>query len=350
MSLAIHLAERGFLPDALIRFGIRRLLSERLRQCQRSVQGVVTDRQKPIAIATEAANHQHYEVDPEFFQVVLGPHRKYSCCWYDAPETPIDAAEEAMLRLTCERAGLRDGMEILELGCGWGSLTLFMAQRFPNSRIVAISNSAPQRKTIEALARARGLTNVTVKTADINQFRPDALYDRIVSVEMFEHVRNHTLLLDRIAGWLKPGGKLFVHIFCHDRFSYTYEDEGANDWMARHFFSGGMMPSYNYFRELPVAFNVEEAWPVNGTHYARTCRDWLRRLDRNRDHVEAIFRRTMSPGKAAVQAQRWRIFFMACEELFAWNGGQEWYVGHYVLSPAARLNDALPQSLAEATR
>lgn len=349
MSLPIRLAERGCLPDGLIRFGIRRLLAQRLRQCRRAPQAPITDRQKPIAVATEDANEQHYEVDPEFFQVVLGPHRKYSCCWYTTPETPIDIAEEAMLRLTCEHAGLEDGMDILELGCGWGSLSLFMAERYPSCRITAISNSAPQRETIEALARERGLDNLTVKTADINRFRPDALFDRIVSVEMFEHVRNHTLLLDRIAGWLKPGGKLFVHIFCHDKFTYTFENEGDNDWMARHFFSGGMMPSFNYFRELPVDFQVEQAWPVNGVNYARTCRDWLHRLDRNRGHVEAIFRRTMTPVEASLQAQRWRIFFMACEELFAWKGGQEWYVGHYLLSPTALNKSTFPESLAVAT-
>ena len=333
MSLPIRLAERGCLPDSVIRFGIRRLLAQRLKQCRRAPQAIPTDLQKPIAVATDQANEQHYEVDPAFFEIVLGPRRKYSCCWYTTPETPLGIAEEAMLRQTCEHAGLEDGMDILELGCGWGSLTLWMAERYPSSHITAISNSKPQRETIEALARDRGLTNVTVKTADINRFRPDNRFDRIVSVEMFEHVRNHVLLLERIAQWLKPEGKLFVHIFCHDQYTYTYEDQGESDWMTRHFFSGGMMPSFNYFKSLPVPFTVEQAWPVNGTHYARTCRDWLRRLDERRGSVETVLRKDLSPVEAALQAQRWRIFFMACEELFAWNGGKEWYVGHYLMAP-----------------
>lgn len=333
MSLPIRLAEGGYLPDSMIRFGIRRLLAQRLKSCQRGPEKIPAGKLKPIAVATEAANEQHYEVDPEFFEIVLGAHRKYSCCWYDTPDTPLDQAEAAMLRHTCERAGLTDGMDILELGCGWGSLTLWMAEHYPNSTITAISNSRPQRETITALAAARGLDNLTVKTADINQYRPDERYDRIVSVEMFEHVRNHVALLERLAGWLKPDGRLFVHIFCHDQYTYTFEDRGDSDWMARHFFSGGMMPAYNYFATLPVPFAVAESWEINGTHYAYTCRDWLRRLDDQREAVERVFRKTMPAGAAAVQAQRWRMFFMACEELFAYNGGTEWHVGHYLMAP-----------------
>lgn len=349
MSLPIRLAERGCLPDSVIRFGIRHLLAQRLKQCRRAPQAIPTDLQKPIAVATDQANEQHYEVDPAFFEIVLGPRSKYSCCWYTTPETPLEVSEEAMLRQTCEHAGLEDGMDILELGCGWGSLTLWMAERYPSSRITALSNSRPQRETIEALARERGLTNITVKTADINRFRPDALYDRIVSVEMFEHVRNHVVLLNRIAQWLNPEGKLFVHIFCHDQFAYTYENQGESDWMARHFFSGGMMPSFNYFKSLPVPFTVEQAWPVNGTHYARTCRDWLRRLDERRGSVEAVLRKDLPPVEAALQAQRWRIFFMACEELFAWNSGKEWYVGHYLMAPKVSARQEPTPAMAVAT-
>lgn len=350
MSLPIRLAELGWLPDAAIRFGIRRLLGRRLTECRAAGESPGAPEHRPIAVATERANEQHYEVDPEFFEIVLGARRKYSCCWYDTPDAALDSAEEAMLQLTCERAGLADGMDILELGCGWGSLTLWMAEHYPNSRITAVSNSAPQRKTIEALAADRGLGNVTVKTADINQYRPDDLYDRIVSVEMFEHVRNHVLLLERIARWLKPGGRLFVHIFCHDTYAYDYEDRGDSDWMARHFFSGGMMPSFRYFESLPVPFSVEESWAVNGEHYARTCRDWLRNLDAHRDAVVAVLRKTLSPAEARVQAQRWRIFFMACEELFAYRGGREWYVGHYLMAPAETDSEAHPVLEVEAAR
>jgi len=340
MSLPIHLAEKGWLPDTAIRFGIRRLLAQRLEDCARSPEVIPAETHRPIAVETDAANAQHYEVTPEFFRRVLGARMKYSCCWYGDDSTTLDEAETAMLRLTCERAGLEDGMDILELGCGWGSLTLWMAEHYPNSPITAVSNSRPQRETILALARERGLQNVTVKTADINRYRPEQRYDRIVSVEMFEHVRNHVILLERIAQWLQPEGRLFVHVFCHREHTYTYEDRGEADWMARHFFSGGMMPSYNYFRALPAPLAEESSWMLNGMHYARTCRDWLERLDRQRGDIEALFRADLSPGEAAVQAQRWRMFFMACEELFAWNGGTEWHVGHYLLAPQPNSSQA----------
>jgi len=332
-----NFAERGWIPDRLIRTGIRRLLVQRLKTASDPANVFQPTRDHPIAIATDAANRQHYEVAPEFYRRVLGPRLKYSCSWYEKPDTTLDEAERAMLDLTCRRAGLQDGMNILELGCGWGSLTLWMAENFPNSTITAVSNAALQRATIEALALERGLTNVRIITSDINAFQTDDSYDRIVSVEMFEHVRNHVTLLERIAQWLTPEGRLYVHIFCHDRFSYTYEDQGKNDWMARHFFSGGMMPSFHYFQTLPVPFRNEASWRVNGLHYARTCRDWLARLDADRPAVEAIFARDLGPAEAAVQVQRWRIFFMACEELFAWNNGDEWYVGHYLLGPSSTL-------------
>lgn len=334
MGLSIELAERSWLPDALIRVGIRRLLQQRLKTLAQG-SNVDTPRGKPIAIETHAANEQHYEVSPAFFARVLGPHLKYSCCWYESAEATLAEAESAMLHKTCEHAGLEDGMSILELGCGWGSLTLWMAAQYPNSPVTAVSNSHAQRETIEELARERGLDNVTVVTADINQFRPDQRFDRIVSVEMFEHVRNHTMLLERIAQWLRPDGRLFVHVFCHREHSYTYEDRGDADWMARHFFSGGMMPSFDYLPELSSPLKPVERWNVNGMHYARTCRDWLARLDAQRDEIEALFAHDMSPAAAAIQVQRWRMFFMACEELFAWKGGDEWHVGHYLFEPAA---------------
>lgn len=332
MGFLIDITEKGWVPDPIIRGGIRRLLQQRLDECRTEVAPDL-DRERPIAIDTHAANEQHYEVAPAFFSRVLGPHLKYSCCWYDAPDKELASAEAAMLRTTCERAGIENGMDILELGCGWGSLTLWMAAQYPESRITAVSNSRPQRKTIESLARERGLDNVTVITADINQYRPEQRFDRVVSVEMFEHVRNHVVLLERVAQWLKPDGRLFVHVFCNRSHTYTYEDRGEADWMARHFFSGGMMPSYDYLPTLPAPFREVERWKVNGMHYAYTCRDWLARLDQQRDEVEKLFQRDLPPRVAAVQVQRWRMFFMACEELFAWNGGDEWHVGHYLLAP-----------------
>ena len=333
MGLLIDLAETQWLPDTLVRTGIRRLLAQRLKEITRSGAVRSTTALTPIAVETQAANEQHYEVSPAFFETVLGPHRKYSCCWYDHPETTIGDAEAAMLTQTCTRAGLQDGMNILELGCGWGSLTLWMAEHYPNASITAVSNSHTQRATIEKLAAERGLTNVLVKTADINQFRPEQKFDRVVSVEMFEHVRNHVALLERVHQWLKPEGKLFIHVFCHRAYTYDYEDRGDSDWMARHFFSGGMMPSHHYFQSLAIPFVEKETWVVNGMHYARTCRDWLARLDANRELLLPLLSNGTNPAPPEVQLQRWRMFFMACEELFAYNEGTEWHVGHYLLSP-----------------
>ncbi len=336
MGILIDLAEAQWLPDTLVRKGIRRLLAQRLKEIAVSDSADATTRGTSIAIETQAANDQHYEVSPAFFETVLGPHRKYSCCWYDREETSLGEAESDMLSRTCSRAALRDGMNILELGCGWGSLTLWMAERFPSSTITAVSNSHAQRATIEKLARERNLTNVTVVTDDINQYRPHDQFDRVVSVEMFEHVRNHTALLERIHDWLKPEGKLFIHVFCHRSHTYDYEDRGDNDWMTRHFFSGGMMPSHHYFDTLPVPFSETRSWVVNGTHYARTCRDWLARLDEHHEILLPLLRDGKNPCSPEIQLQRWRMFFMACEELFAYNQGTEWHVGHYLLSPLSK--------------
>lgn len=333
MGLLIDLAETQWLPNSLVRTGIRRLLAQRLKQSAKSESIHRAARRSPIAVDTQAANEQHYEVNPAFFDLVLGPHRKYSCCWYDSHDTTLGDAEAAMLTRTCTRANLRDGMDILELGCGWGSLTLWMAEHYPNASITALSNSRPQRETIERLASERGLTNIVVKTADINQFRPEQRFDRVVSVEMFEHIRNHVALLERVHQWLRPEGKLFVHVFCHRIHSYLYEDRGDNDWMTRHFFRGGMMPSHHYFDTLPIPFSERQAWVVNGAHYARTCRDWLARLDANREVLIPLLSDGSNPAPPEVQLQRWRMFFMACEELFAYNQGTEWHVGHYLLTP-----------------
>ena len=347
MGLSIELAEKSWLPDSAIRMGIRRLLRKRLADCSDSPGLSTVAPHTPVAVDTDAANEQHYEVPPEFFSRVLGPHRKYSCCYYENPASSLVEAEEAMLRMTCERAGLRDGIDILELGCGWGSLTLWMATHYPNSLITAVSNSNAQRETIEELAATRGLSNITIITADINKFRPEQKYDRIVSVEMFEHVRNHEVLLERINEWLGPDGKLFIHIFCHKKFAYLYEDRGSEDWMTRHFFRGGMMPSFDYLGSLEAPFRIDTSWKVGGTHYARTCRHWLARLDGSRSEVMQALGTELSPGESRVQLQRWRMFFMACEELFAYNGGSEWFVGHYLLSPAHRSGETVNTSEVE---
>lgn len=337
MSLAIELAERGVLPDALLRAGIRRELRERLRD-ERERAGAdpaaaearfaALLSQSPIALAADAANEQHYEVPPEFFARVLGPRRKYSCAFFAGDES-LAEAEELMLALTTARAELRDGMRVLDLGCGWGALTLFIAERFPNARIVAVSNSKAQREHVAAQCARRGFERVEVITADVASFEPEGRFDRVLSVEMFEHVRNWPALLDRIASWLTPEGRLFVHVFCHRTFAYPFEDRGERDWMARHFFTGGMMPSFGLMRRCAGALALDNQWWIPGTHYARTAEAWLVNLDREREAALRIL-------EDARAFERWRLFFLAVAELFAFAGGEEWGVAHYRLSPAER--------------
>lgn len=331
MSLVETLVDRGALPDAVVRFGIRRLLAQRLVEEQRAA-GRPDFRKSleagPLAVETDAANRQHYEVPPAFFERVLGPRLKYSSCYYPTGKESLAEAEEAMLALYGERARLEDGQEILELGCGWGSLSLWMAERFPKSSIVALSNSAPQRRFIEARARERGLRNVQVVTADINRFQTDRTFDRVVSVEMFEHLRNHRALFARIAPWLRTDGRMFVHVFCHARHTYPFETEGDHNWMGRHFFTGGLMPSEDLFLDYNDHLVVEERWRVDGTHYASTAEHWLQNQDRHRDELLEVLR-AVHGADTERWFQRWRVFFMACAELFGYRGGEEWRVAHY---------------------
>lgn len=338
MQLAIDLVERGFVPDWATRLGIRNLLLRRLGERHQDVERDRQDqhdfiaklRGSPIAIDTGKANEQHYEVPPEFFQMALGKRLKYSSCIYPSGSEGLDAAEEHMLALTCDRAQIRDGMEILELGCGWGSLTLWMAEKYPAAKITAVSNSAPQRLFIEGRCRERGFKNVQVITCDMNAFAIDRKFDRVVSVEMFEHMRNYKELLSRISGWLKDDGKLFFHIFVHDSYAYPFADEKNDDWMARHFFSGGIMPSDDLMLYFQDDLVVERHDRVSGVHYAQTSEDWLKNLDRHRHEVIRLFEKDMPRREAIRQTNRWRMFFMACAELFGFRGGQEWYVSHYL--------------------
>jgi len=340
MSQLIEWAEKGRVPDFLIRQGIRMLLRKRLADeaagdveaRSRNFRDLVEMlRSSAIAEEIEAANAQHYEVPAAFYHKVLGRRLKYSSAWW-GPDTPdLDAAEEAMLEHTGRRAELADGQDILELGCGWGSLTLWMASRYPQSRITAVSNSASQREFIEARAAEEGIDNLEVLTRDVNHLELDRKFDRVVSVEMFEHVRNYQLLMEAIGGWLKPDGKLFVHIFCHRYLAYPFVPQGAGDWMARNFFTGGLMPSADTLLWFQDDLAIEKRWLMNGRHYAKTARAWLDRLDGARDEVVDIL--AAGHGReAAVQARRWRIFFMACEELFAFRGGNEWLVAHYLFT------------------
>ncbi|HEX5755466.1 MAG TPA: cyclopropane-fatty-acyl-phospholipid synthase family protein [Arenimonas sp.] len=344
MSL-IDLSERGLLPDPLIRFGIRRLCSQRLRDegggdparaDARYSQLLAALRSSPIAIETDAANAQHYELPPRFFELCLGARRKYSSCYYARGDETLDQAEEAMLALYGQRAELADGQDLLELGCGWGSFTLWAAERYPHSRITAVSNSASQRQYIEARCRERGIDNVRVLTCDVNQLDlPAAHYDRCVSIEMFEHMRNYRVLLDRIGQWLRPQGKLFVHIFCHRNLMYPFETEGEDNWMGRYFFTGGLMPAADTLLHFQDALRIEARWLLPGSHYQRTANHWLENQDRHRDEIAALLARVYGADDAARWAQRWRMFWMACAELFGFADGREWLVGHYRFSKPA---------------
>jgi cyclopropane-fatty-acyl-phospholipid synthase len=332
----IGLAERGWLPDPLLRLGIRRLCSERLRQeyagawPERQRVRIAELRASPIAIHTDAANTQHYEVPARFFELALGRRLKYSSCYYPSGHETLDEAEVAMLDRYFECGEFADGQRILELGCGWGSLTLTMAERLPNARITAVSNSRPQRAFIEAECRRRGLANVEVITADVNRLELDAAgFDRCVSIEMFEHMRNYQTLLARIAHWLRPGGKLFVHLFCHREVCYPFETDGDRDWMARHFFTGGLMPAADTLLHFQNDLTIEAQWRIDGTHYQRTADHWLANQDAHRDEVLAVLAAAGGDAQARLWHQRWRMFWMACAELFGYRGGSEWLVSHY---------------------
>lgn len=334
----IDLAERGLLPDALIRTGIRRLCSKRLadehsddmeRADARSRELLVSLCESPIAIQTDAANEQHYEVPPRFFELCLGKRLKYSSCYYKTGNETLDEAEEAMLALYGERAQLADGQRILELGSGWGSLTLWMAEQYPNARITGVSNSNGQREHIMKQAAERGLGNVEILTRDVNVLELDEQFDRIVSIEMFEHVRNHRELFRRIRGWLRDDGMLFVHIFCHRTLLYPFEDAGIDDWMARYFFSGGLMPAADTFLHLQDDLVLQDRWMLSGTHYQRTSNHWLQNQDARKDEVMQVLTAAYGEADAQRWAQRWRIFWMSCAELFGYDNGNEWGVAHY---------------------
>jgi cyclopropane-fatty-acyl-phospholipid synthase len=339
----IELCEQRLIPDVITRWGIRRLLAERLReerlqdieaQLRQLRQRIADWRNGPLAIATDKANEQHYEVPSEFFFEVLGPHLKYSACYWPQNQhvVTLAQAEQASLRQVCERALLEDGMNILELGCGWGSLTLWMAQQYPGSRITALSNSASQRLFIEQQCRQRGLTNVQIITCDIRDFQTRERFERIVSIEMFEHIRNHEQLMQRIAGWLQPGGRLFVHIFCHRELAYPFEAKTASDWMSRYFFTGGVMPSEYLLLNYQKHLALEDQWRLSGLHYQRTLKCSQQNLDLKNERIDRILGTVYGAGAAKLWRQRWRMFFMACAELFAFDNGRQWFVAHYRFS------------------
>jgi cyclopropane-fatty-acyl-phospholipid synthase len=336
------LLARGLLPDPALRFGIRRLLTARLRgeRGNGSVDAFASRlRESPVATHTDDANRQHYEVPTAFFREVLGPRLKYSASYWPDGVGGLAAAEEAMLRLTAERAGVEDGQSVLELGCGWGSLTLWFLEHHPALRLTAVTSSASQRDFVMGEAEDRRVAErLEVIVSDVRDLAPDRFsggFDRVVSVEMFEHLRNWPAMLERIAGWLRPDGRVFLHVFCHRELAYPFEAEGASDWMARHFFSGGLMPSFDLLDHFDEHLEVEARWAVDGTHYARTAEAWLFNQDRHRERILPILEATYGPEDRDRWWHYWRLFFLACAELFAYDGGSEWMVGHYRLRPAA---------------
>jgi cyclopropane-fatty-acyl-phospholipid synthase len=343
----MRLAESGVLPDGMLRLGMRRLLESRLASLplhdpdalRRHISSVLQEMEvSPLAICTGEANEQHYELPAAYFDLVLGAYKKYSSCYWDALTPSLDQAEANALSLTCEHACLENGQRILELGCGWGSLTLWMAQHYPAATITAVSNSVSQKNWIDRQLSERNLTNVTVITADMNHFTPQDRFDRVVSVEMCEHMRNWSMLFGRISDWLVPGGKFFMHVFCHRSAPYFFDDGSStadDDWMSRYFFSGGLMPSYDLPGHFQGRLSLEQRWLWSGAHYAETLRAWLARHDANREQVLALFEPVYG-AQALTWFLRWRLFYLACEELFRFNNGSEWFVGHYRFADRGR--------------
>ena len=337
ISKLIELAEKGIIPDYFIRQGIVRNCENRLKNenvsntekvSLKKQSWIEQMKESPIALVPEKANEQHYEVPPAFFENVLGKHLKYSSGYWPDGVNSLDESEESMLELSFERAQLADGDSILELGCGWGSLTCYMASKLPNSKITAVSNSKDQKKHILNRCKNQGLDNIEVVTADMNDFETENKYDRVVSIEMFEHMRNYKKLLSKISSWLNDDGKLFIHIFTHQSVVYPFENQGEADWMAREFFSGGMMPSHDLLLHFQDDLIIDDVWSMLGTHYEKTSLAWVNKMDANKDSIMKIFLKTYGDD-AKLWFQRWRIFFMSCEKLFGYNNGSEWGVSHY---------------------
>ena len=341
LNFLIQLAEKNILPDILIRIGIRSLCYKRIKFIKNQTPDELEahhqkwiDKLKisPIALVPDKANEQHYEVPSAFFELVLGKQLKYSSGFWPHKISSLDKSENAMLKLTIERSQLKDGMDILELGCGWGSLTTLLASNYPNSQITAVSNSSSQRQYIENKCEKLGYSNVCIITADMNDFNINKKFDRIVSVEMFEHMRNYEKLLNKCYNLLNDQGKLFVHIFSHKSLIYPFENGGPSDWMAREFFSGGIMPSHKMLLHFQKDLKIQNVWRISGKHYSKTSLAWLNKMDKNKSLILEIFNDTYGPDQAKIWFQRWRIFFMSCQELFGINNGTEWGISHYLFT------------------
>ncbi len=340
-NLAVQLAETGWVPVPLLRAGIRQLLRARLRQIGASDPEISAERQAaflqhmasaPIALVPEKANEQHYELPPAFFEKVLGPHRKYSCCYWSAETQTLADAEAEALQRTCDHAQFEDGHSLLDLGCGWGSLSLWIASRYPRSTVLAVSNAQNQIDYLREQASRRNLRNLQAERGDMNDFDPGQRFDRIVSVEMFEHMRNWPRLLRNVRSWLTPGGRFLMHVFVHRSVPYEYSPAGPSDWMSRYFFTGGMMPSDSLPLHCQEDLQIQRQWRWSGRHYARTCDAWLQNFWQNEREILPILKSVYGQNARLWQI-RWQLFFLACAELFKYRSGQEWWVSHYLLAP-----------------
>ncbi|HMV42603.1 MAG TPA: cyclopropane-fatty-acyl-phospholipid synthase family protein [Leptospiraceae bacterium] len=334
-----NLLEKDILPDFLIRLGIRNLLKarleeekkENLEEQQKHLNQYIEDLKKsPIAINTADANEQHYEVPTEFYKFVLGKRMKYSGGYWPLGAYTLDESEESMLKLSCERAQLKDGLSLLDLGCGWGSVSLYVAEHFPKCKITAVSNSKTQKEYIDSVAKEKGFKNLTVITRDMNEFTIDEKFDRIISVEMLEHMKNYQKLFAKLSSFLKPDGLFFIHIFTHKQYAYHFEVRDETDWMAKYFFTGGMMPSHNLFLYFQENLNIVNHWVVNGTHYGKTSEAWLANMDKHKSSILPILEKTYGKENVTKWWSYWRIFFLACAELFSYRKGEEWIVSHYL--------------------
>ncbi len=335
------LLEKNSIPDFLLRIGIRKLLKQRLLQekketvelQQAHLMKLIEElKSSPIAINTTEANEQHYEVPTKFYQYCLGKNLKYSSGYWKEGVTDIDTSEDDMLEITCNRAELKDGQDVLEFGCGWGSLSLYMAKKYPKSNFTVVSNSRTQKLHIDEQAKQRGINNLTVVTVNINDFSIDKTFDRVVSVEMFEHMRNYQLLMKKVADCLKPDGKLFVHIFTHKDFAYKFEVVDETDWMSKYFFTGGIMPSDDLLLYFNEHLSIQQHWHVSGMHYSKTSEAWLQNMNKHKTEIMPLFEETYGKDQAVKWWVYWRIFYLACAELWGYNKGEEWIVSHYLFS------------------
>lgn len=333
-------AEGFNVPDAISKAGIRyivrntgKFLNSQAALSDTEFLRLVNNR--PIAVHTQRANEQHYEIPAEFYEYILGPHRKYSCCYFDRSATNLAEAEARALEETLRRADLQNGQRILEMGCGWGSLSLWMAEQLPDARITAVSNSRSQRIYIEEQAAARGLSNLKIITSDMNDFDTNQRFDRIVSVEMFEHMSNWRKLLEMARSWIEDDGRMFIHVFSHFKSAYLFDENDSGDWIAQHFFTGGIMPSHSLIRQYSDVFDVEQEWRWNGKHYEKTAQHWLANFDSHRPEITQILRDVYG-AEARVWERRWRLFFLATMGLFGHAEGNDWGVSHYRLMPVPR--------------